>query len=266
MKQFILKPYKESHTLAADPAESSGNYHNNPKQAPKPQSKPKPKPKSKSKPAPTWKLQLIRSMMKTHPLSALPIGTLRANIKRTMPNQPSLHQAVTQCIQEASREAVRIKRQGQILIGTYIELLNNIGLDEISEVDREILDHFSKRLVKEDAECLDANNEAEQNDDDDAEIDGKVKSGNAGQLEFLWGFLKSVYSGNPARDVGIGKKVNNFISRLCELGLYTQQRSLSEIKETMPFTPTDLVRSVATDLKAQLERMYRGGSYELYTK
>ncbi|KAF9929515.1 hypothetical protein FBU30_001485 [Linnemannia zychae] len=93
MRQFVLKPYKEPATPAAESAETSDSDYNNSKQAPRLQ--PKSNPRSKPEPAHTWKLQLIRSMEKTYPISALPIGTLQVNIKRTTPNQPSLHQAVT---------------------------------------------------------------------------------------------------------------------------------------------------------------------------
>ncbi|KAF8958121.1 hypothetical protein BGZ46_002037, partial [Entomortierella lignicola] len=260
MKQFVLKPYKEP---SVEPTEPSDNSHNKPKAQPKAQSKAK----AKAKSAPTLKLEVMRSMAYQHPISSLYIGTLSANVKRAVSNQPTLQQAVTLCIQEASREAARIKRKGQILIGTYIERLESIGKD-LSNTDRAILDLLSRRLVIKDAERLDTDDEEiESNSNDDAELEGKVKAGKgAEQLAFLWAFLKSIYSGNPPNNVGMGQKVNAFIYRLCQLGLYTQPRSLSEINERMPFTPTDLVRSVATDLKAQLERIYRRGSYDLYNK
>lgn len=253
MKQFKLKPYKEP---ADKPSEPNDNRSR----------KPKPKPRSTST-ASTMKLQVMRSMAYQHPTSSLYIGTLWANIKNALPNQPILQQEVIDCIQEASQEAARIKRKCQVLIGSFIERLDCMGLEHLSDTDREILDCFCPRLKIKDAEDKDDGPAEEDEEQDNTDLEGDIKGGkDTEQLRFLLSFASCLYSGNYPRDSGIGQKVNAFLSRLQQLGLYTPPRSRSETKETMPFPPGDLVRSVTVQLTAELKRMYRKGSYELQKK
>ncbi|KAI7832856.1 hypothetical protein BC939DRAFT_434628 [Gamsiella multidivaricata] len=61
-----------------------------------------------------------------------------------------------------------------------------------------------------------------------------------------------------------GIEVVKFIKRLEELHLYNPPRTRAEINERMPFTPTDLVRSVVGQLKAGLKRMYKTGTCDLH--
>ncbi|KAF8933291.1 hypothetical protein BGZ58_006460 [Dissophora ornata] len=170
-------------------------------------------------------------------------------------------------MQEASREAACTKRKGPGLVGSYIERLDRMGLEHLSDTDRVILDYFCPRLKIKDAEDKDDGIAEEEEEEDRIDLDGKGKEGKGTeQLSLLWSILTCPYSGNYPRNVGIGKKVNAFISRLQRLGLHTPPRSRSELSERSPFTPTDLVRSVAVQFTTELKRMYSKGSYELYKK
>lgn len=63
----------------------------------------------------------------------------------------------------------------------------------------------------------------------------------------------------------MGDKVNAFIDRVIELGLYATPSA--DVNEgALPFTPTDLVRSIASQLKAELKRMYTHGTCEIHKK
>lgn len=205
-----------------------------------------------------------------HPTTSLYIGTLSANIKRALPDQSTLQQEVLCCIQEALYEAARIKREGQRLIGSFIDCLSRMGLEHLSDSDREILNCFCPGLSKKDAEDVNAAEEegAEEEEgaaeEDDTDLEGSGKKGKGtGQLQFFMSFLVCLYSGNNPRNTGMAQKVRAFISRLQDLGLYVPPPPRLE---QMPFTPTDLVRSVAGQLTVELKNMYKKGSYGLYKK
>ena len=71
-----------------------------------------------------------------HPTTSLYLGTLSANVKGALPNQDGLQQEVMAVHQKASSEVARIKRQGQMLIGEYIEHLVNKGLEGLDVEDQ----------------------------------------------------------------------------------------------------------------------------------
>lgn len=113
-----------------------------------------------------------------HPISSLYIGTLSANIRRAVPNQPILQQEVISCIQEASREAATTKRKGQALIGAFIECLDCMGLGHLSDTNREILDYFCPRLKIKEAEDRDNGTAKEEDDEeDDTDLEETAKGG-----------------------------------------------------------------------------------------
>ncbi|KAG0370959.1 hypothetical protein BGZ54_002106, partial [Gamsiella multidivaricata] len=184
--------------------------------------------------------------------------------------------------QKASSEAARIKRQGQRLIGEYIEHLVKKGLESLDAEDRKFLDIFCPRVsmknVKDDADDTmeddddedeivgvveEDDDEEEDGDEDDTDLEGSGKNDKE-QRQFLSSLLTHLYSGNFPKSVGIGIKADAFISRLEGLDLYTPPRTRSEINKTLPFTPTDLVRSVVGQLKAELKRMYKKGTCDLH--
>ncbi|KAI1288302.1 hypothetical protein EDD11_010015, partial [Mortierella claussenii] len=274
MKQLAYKPYKEPKATSKKKTSAS---------------KKPPKPKTLSTTARTDKLAITRHLAYHHPTSTLNIGTLKANIKLAIPHQQNLQREVMEVIQSATSEAARVKREGQRLIGMYIEKLDGVEFDNITATDRDILRHLCQPVSMADVKdgddiVVDEDDDDEisglveakvgvdddESDDDDSDLqqsstttrknkDDKV------QAPFIWGFLRVVYSGKRPRPSAMGNKVNAFIDRLVELGLYiTLSADVDE--RNMPFTPTDLVRSVATQLKAELKRMYTHGTCEIRKK
>lgn len=262
MKQYVEKPFKE------------------PEHKPeKPKPKPKPKPALKSllnSTAKTEKLAVTRLLTYQHPTTSLYIGTLSANIKRALPEQDGLQQEVMAVHVKAASEAARIKRESQALIGQYIEHLVKNG---VKDEDRKFLDLLCPRVsvkdIKDDAVdapeddedgdeivgLVEGDNEEEEEDGDEDDTDlGGSGGGSKAQQLFLLSFLQHLYSGNYPRK----PEVNSFIDRLEEFGLYNPPRSRSEINQTMPFSPLDLVRSVVGQLKGELKRMYKKGTGDLY--
>ncbi|KAG0091589.1 hypothetical protein BGZ93_011312 [Podila epicladia] len=56
------------------------------------------------------------------------------------------------CIQEASQEATCTKRKAQRLIGSFIEYLDRMGLERLTDTVREILDYVWLRVKIKDVE------------------------------------------------------------------------------------------------------------------
>lgn len=158
MKQLVYKRYKEPETKREKQTSAS---------------KDPPKPKTLSTTAPTDKLAITRHLAYHHPTSSLNIGTLKANIKLALPHQEDLQQEVMEVIQSATREAARVKREGQRLIGMYIEKLDEAGFDHISASDRDILRHLCQPVSMADVKDSD---DIVVDEDDDDEINGVMEA------------------------------------------------------------------------------------------
>ncbi|KAF8942197.1 hypothetical protein BGZ46_006813, partial [Entomortierella lignicola] len=115
----------------------------------------------------TNKLAITRMMNYQHPTTSLYIGTLSANVKRALPNQDHVQHEVMAVHLKAAREAARIKRQAQRLIGRYIEHLAKSGLGSVNAEDRKLLDLLCPRVTMKDVKN-DANDDAEDDDDDES--------------------------------------------------------------------------------------------------
>ncbi|KAG0348128.1 hypothetical protein BGZ54_004709, partial [Gamsiella multidivaricata] len=228
---------------------------------------PKPKPKLKTlsdSNAATRKLAITRLLQYQHPTSTLNVGTLSANLRRALPNDGTVQQEVALCIRNAVREAARIKRQGQRVIGKFVEHVNKHGP---GLNDRRFMNCLCPRVSMKDAKKLDDGCAAEDDDEDGGDMDQKSKDGKGSeQFLFLQSFLVYLYSGNYPRKSGTGQKVNDFIDRLKDLGLYAPPRPRAALNETTPFSPTELLLSVALQLKVELKKMYRNGTCELHNK
>jgi hypothetical protein len=189
-----------------------------------------------------------------HPTVTLEVGTLDANVRRVLDGDEGLSSEVIDCIHEAVKAAAAVKKHAQQLIGLFIERMKDTG--EVKDSDRTLMDHLCARIKP----------KGQDDEDEDEDEDNCTDSGKGSvQERFLLSFLTYLYSGNYPRATGVGKVVNNFINRLQDLGLHTP-RPRSAINVSMPFTPSVLVRSTATQLSTELKKMYRNGSHDLYDK
>jgi hypothetical protein len=76
-----------------------------------------------------------------------------------------------------------------------------------------------------------------------------------------------LYSGNyPTSKASELKNLDFFIAWLEKHGFYTPPRARHELNVAMPFQPSTLVRSVATQLGSELHKMYGIGTWELHKK
>ncbi|KAF9103953.1 hypothetical protein BGX30_009112, partial [Mortierella sp. GBA39] len=129
--------------------------------------------------------------------------------------------------------------------------------------------------VKPQGDDVDDNGSAEKEIQDNSDIGDNDGSE---QLRFLLSFLIHLYSGNYPyvkgagieailnKGTGIIPTVNTFIDWLVAEKFYKPPRKRGEIDVIMPFTPTNLVRSVSGQLAAELQRMYSNGTHDLYKK
>ncbi|KAF9272471.1 hypothetical protein BGZ74_005235, partial [Mortierella antarctica] len=159
---------------------------------------------------------------------------------------------------KAASEAAHIKCESQALIGQYIEHLVKNG---VKDEDRKFLDLLCPRVsvkdIKDDAidapeddedgdetvGLVEGDNEEEEEDGDEDDTDlGGSGGGSKAQQLFLLSFLQHLYSGNYPRK----PEVNSFINHLEEFGLYNPPWSRSEINQTMPFSPLDLIAPMTT--------------------
>ncbi|KAF9343289.1 hypothetical protein BGX34_006961, partial [Mortierella sp. NVP85] len=125
------------------------------------------------------------------------------------------------------------------------------------------MDHLCERIkpkAKDGGDSVAKGDEKQEVDDTDLGGKGDL------QHQFLQSLLVHLYSGNYPKKTGVGKVVNGFIDRLVDLGLYSPTRARSAINVVMPFTPSMLVRSSASQLATELKKMYKTGSHDMHEK
>ncbi|OAQ22581.1 hypothetical protein K457DRAFT_25963, partial [Linnemannia elongata AG-77] len=234
------------------------------------------------------KQSLIRSLGWHHPISSLEVGTLKTNVERGLIDRPDLQLEVINCINEGSALAVDIKRKAQRLIGAFLEMLQirmkaaeeskrqelrkagktmleserlEARRDAVTVDERDTLDYLCGRIEPMANKCDDADADDIQEDSGDLDAEGKDNK----HVLFLRSFLTYLYSRNlPDKNSKIGKSVDTFINILVGLQLFDICRNRSELNETMLFTATYLVRSVAGQLSVELKKMYNNGSHLLH--
>ena len=204
---------------------------------------------------------------------------LSNNIKQAVSDNSQVQQEVMSVLEHAVSEAARVKREAQALIGSYIELLVQEGLEGIDGKDRAFLDLLCPRVtmdnVKSDADDtikVDddgdeitgiTDGEEDEEDESDLEEDDTDLGGSGGsdsaQKVFLLSLLGYLYSGVPPTKSEVAK----FIDRLQELQLYDPP-PIQRRTGVKPFPPTDLVRSVVGQLKGEFKRMYKTGTCKLH--
>ena len=259
MKKYVFKPYKENTNPSG---ESSDPEETALKVKTKPELKTLAGSRSSSK---SRKLAIKRQLAYHHPISSLDVGTLQANVGRITGENSSLQSQIVRCVRDAVREAASIKRRGQRIIGCFIEHAKRMG-PQLDGRDRVFLDLLCPRVTKQDVKDRQAGKDVGE---EEGEIDltdpGSTSTAKKNDhLSFVWSFLIHLYSGNYPRAHGIGQVVDNFIKRLGELGIYTPPRSRSELNERTPFCPSDLLASVANQLRVELTKMYKNGTLDLH--
>ncbi|KAF9574621.1 hypothetical protein EC968_006036 [Mortierella alpina] len=228
-----------------------------------PPKKPK-KAKTPKKPRPPLKIDkmsLVRALSYEHPAASLEVGTLKANAKEAIGNDPDLVDELVSCIRGAARQAGNIKRKTQRLLGLYIEQIQRHG---VQPCDVPILDLLCPRITpKEPSRPEAAEEQDEDGDQNEDEIceEGKENS----TMKFVSALMRYVYSGKQPKATGVGPMVSAFIRRLEQLGIWARNNSSTPPSQP-EYRPTDLVRSVASQLSFEIRKMYRQGTYEISDK
>ncbi|KAG0304491.1 hypothetical protein BGZ98_005452 [Dissophora globulifera] len=166
-----------------------------------------------------------------HPTVTLEMGTLCANVNEAVPDKDTA-KLIISCIKRAVREASKVKRQCQEVLGLYLETLFSTPHAVIGEHDRAIL-HY---LCPHDEDDNDVN---VSNDNDDDGLPDKDKTG-----AFIHSFMTYLYSGNLSwRSSGTGIIVNSFVKRLQDLRLLPKPDESDRFmpKNTKEYTPSALL-------------------------
>ncbi|KAF9342723.1 hypothetical protein BGX26_006978, partial [Mortierella sp. AD094] len=155
-----------------------------------------------------------------------------------------------------------------MLIGLYLEDLfypapspgaprPAMPVAAISEDDQGILDNLCPRLSSK-----------EMNGDDDDVGPAEDGRDDGSNVPFIRSFLIFLYSGNLPDKSKIGSAVNTFIGRLQEMGHLekSQGAKADMLKNVKEYTPCFVVRSVASQLSAELKRHYKHGAKKLSEK
>ncbi|KAF9537310.1 hypothetical protein EC957_008485 [Mortierella hygrophila] len=191
---------------------------------------------------------------------------------------------------DSAEEALRIKLPpGKLTVSE--EQRTKAHRDAVSDTERKILDHLCERIKPKDDDEDDDDDAADKKRENNSDLDEKAND----QEGFLLSFLTFLYSGNYPRERDLkgfgardllpkdkdddgdkdrGKKekispgivVNYLIEWLVAGHFYKPSRRRDEIEVKMPYTPTDVVRSVAGQLAVELKKLYGNGSHELRKK
>jgi hypothetical protein len=198
---------------------------------------------------------------------------------------------VIECMQEAPRLVAGVKREAQRVIGHFIETLRNrmdkaeddkktelesmkppqvmsekrrlqARKNAVSDLERTILLSFCGQVKPKDA--YDHNDEV---GGDKEENDHDIENRQDMECRVMISFMTYLYSGNyPRENSKAGSIANHLINWLIKSGIHHPARTRSELQQTMAFTPTFLVRSVAAQLATELKRMYGHGARDLHNK
>ncbi|KAF9915037.1 hypothetical protein FBU30_002207, partial [Linnemannia zychae] len=203
-----------------------------------------------------------------HPIVTLRLGLLTKNVRATLKDE-SIADSVVQCIRGAINAASLTKRNGQEIIGRYLEAVffpkpspetprPKAPVTAISSEDLNCLDWLCSRLPSKEAIEL---------DEDNAKLDDG--SNDDKNTPFLQAFLTYLYSDNLASSRSkVGEAVNKFIFRLQQLNILSASTrpSVEKTRNVKEYTPSFLIRSVASQVGAELKRHYRHGSVKLSEK
>ncbi|KAG0041871.1 hypothetical protein BGZ83_001203 [Gryganskiella cystojenkinii] len=208
--------------------------------------------------------QILDALSFEHPTVTLDLDRLSTNVRAAVHGDP-LSKTITECIRGAVKVAWETKRRCQILIGLYLEdlfyprstsgnLRPAIPVATVSEQDQAVLNSLCPPLASKEM--------TEGSDDVSSAEDGQDDGSNT---PFIHSLLSSLYSGNRPGDGKVGSVVNAFISRLQRMGhLGTLQSVKTDLlNRGKDYAPSFLVRSVASQLSAELRRHYRHGAKKL---
>lgn len=209
------------------------------------------------------KKTLLHEMAWEHPTVNLDMGTLRANVHQSLPNKDAANLVVS-CIKGAVREASKVKRRCQEVLGRYLEKMSSMPSGAIDEQDRAIL-HCICLPDKNDKDDKDISSDGGDSgvNDEDSPVD------NDGTEAFVHSFMTFLYSGNlSSKTGGTGVVVNKFVRRLQDLSLLPRPdiSDRLKLKNKMEYTPSSLVRSVAKQFATELKNHLKLGCKMLSEK
>ncbi|KAG0273526.1 hypothetical protein BGZ95_010671 [Linnemannia exigua] len=211
--------------------------------------------------------EMMDALSFEHPTVTLSLDCLSSNVHGAVKDD-SIAKTIVECIRGAVRVAWETKKRCQMLIGLYLEDLfypssspgsprPAVPVTAISKEDQSILDSLCPRLSSK-----------EMNGDGDDVGPAGDGQDDGSNTPFVRSFLCFLYSGNLPDKSKIGSAVNTFIVRLQDMGHLekSQGAKTDMLKNVKEYTPSFLVRSVASQLSAELKRHYKYGAKRLSEK
>ncbi|KAG0283452.1 hypothetical protein BGZ98_006325, partial [Dissophora globulifera] len=187
------------------------------------------------------KVKLLNALIQEHPTVCLPVGSLQGKISEVSSAAPSLRNEVIDCIRGAVRLAWAVKYRCQ----------------------KEDKGSSPKDLGPEE------NGGEEPSEDQTTDIGSKGSE----QQRFLHSFMAYLFSGTKPklRDTKnenrsrVAERVHMFIERLGSMGLL-EQEPVSQSLGGSEYQSSDLVRSVAGQIRVEIMQHYRNGTKILLAK
>jgi hypothetical protein len=220
----------------------------------------------------TTRQKLLNQLTFEHPTSSLRVGTLQSKVNEVLTSAPELRSEVIDCIRLAVWLAWTVKLRCQEIIGRYLEIVfaescqaeptDLTFLDALYE--RKSTDANKKEKDADNKEKEDHDDEDEEEDEDE-QIDIGAKGGE--QMRFLHTFTTFLYSGiRPIRRGDVSVLVDDFITRLEGLGLLDKEPVSRSSLRGQEYRASDVTRTVAVQIKAELKRHYHYGREALVEK
>ncbi|KAI7830340.1 hypothetical protein BC939DRAFT_305927 [Gamsiella multidivaricata] len=208
--------------------------------------------------------QMMDALSFEHPTVTLDFDCLSTNVCAAV-GDDLVSKAIVECIRGAVQVAWDTKTHCHMLIGLYLEDLfyprplpgaprPAAPVATVSDKDQAVLDSLCPRLMSKEMR--------DDSDDGSTVEDGQDDGSNT---PFVQSFLNFLYSGNLPGNGKVGSAVNTFISCLQEME-HLEKLQLAKadmLRNVKDYTPCFVVRSVASQLAAELRRHYRHGTKKL---
>jgi hypothetical protein len=208
--------------------------------------------------------QMMDALSFEHPTVTLDLDRLSTNVCAAV-GDDLVGKSIVESIRGAVQVAWDTKTHCQMLIGLYLEDLfyprplpgaprPAVPVANVSEEDQAVLNSLCPPLASKEMTV--------DSDDGSTAEDGQDDGSNT---PFIKSLLSSLYSGNLPGDGKVGSAVNTFISRLQGMGHLGALRSAKTdmLRNGKDYTPNLVVRSVASQLSAELRQHYRHGAKKL---
>ncbi|KAF9582067.1 hypothetical protein BGW38_000703 [Lunasporangiospora selenospora] len=135
----------------------------------------------------------LRGMGQEHPTVTLNLRSLQNSVGAALQDDPHLAQIVIDCLRQAVRDANKVKRQFQEIVGRFIE---SLATSTLTISDREFLDHLCIRTKKPTGSSDEPEDIVSSLAQDDTEAPKAANTTESSQICFIGSIARFLYTGN----------------------------------------------------------------------